>query len=104
MGWLMLAGGIRGMAIDENTRDDGSRNPEDGGKDYFAEHNKHMKLFRESHNGRTSTTMDLFNMMVPYDAGRNLAELGGSVNSMDESFWLTLVPLRGITERRFVCN
>jgi len=84
------------MAIDENTRDDG--------KDYYAEHNKRMKLFRESHNGRTSSRMDLFNMMVPYDAGRNLTELGGSVNSIDESYWLTLVPLRGVTERRFVFN
>ena len=84
------------MAIDENTRDDD--------KGYFAEHNKHMKLFRESHDGRTSTTMNLFNMMVPYDAGRNLAETGGSVNSIDESFWLTLVPLQGVTERRFVFN
>ena len=92
------------MVTDENTRDDGFSNPEDGGKNYFAEHNKHMKLFRESHNGRTSTSMYLFNMMVPYHAGRNLAELGGSVNSIDESYWLTLVPLQGVTERRFVFN
>ncbi len=35
----------KGMAIDGNTRDDGFRNPEEGGKGYFAEHNKHMDLF-----------------------------------------------------------
>lgn len=92
------------MVIDGNTRDDGFRNHEDGSKDYFAEHNKRMKLFRESHNGRTTTRTPLFNMMVPYDAGRNLAETGGSVNSIDESYWLTLIPLQGVTERRFVFN
>ena len=92
------------MAIDENTRDDGLRNHEDGGKDHFAEHNKRMKLFRESHNGRTTTSMTLFNTMVPYDAEHNPAETERSVHSIDENYWLTLVPLQGITERRFIFN
>ncbi|HUV44066.1 MAG TPA: hypothetical protein VMW13_04460 [Dehalococcoidales bacterium] len=92
------------MAIDENTRDDGFRNHEDADKEYFAEHNKRMKLFRESHDDWTTTRMTLFNMMVPYDAERNPAETERSLNSIDENYWLTLVPLQGVTERRIVFN
>ncbi|MBL7165511.1 MAG: hypothetical protein ISS55_03395 [Dehalococcoidales bacterium] len=92
------------MAIEENTRDDGFKNHEDGDKECFAEHNKRMKLFRESHNAWTTTRMTLFNTMVPYNAARNLAEAEKSVSSIDENYWLTLVPLRGVTERRLVFN
>ena len=58
------------MAIDENTREDGFRDHEDGGKEYFAEHNERMKLFRESHNDWTTTRMtprvssSLVNMVI----------------------------------------
>ncbi len=92
------------MAIDDNTRDDSFSDHEDGDKEYFAEHNKNMKLFRESHHDWTTSRMTLFDTMVPYDAECNPAETEKPVSSMDETYWLTLVPLQGVTERRLVFN
>lgn len=92
------------MAINGNTRDEDFRNHEDEGEDCFTKHNERMKRFRESHGDCSTTGIPNFNMMVSYDSGYNLAETGGAVDSIDISYWLTLIPLQEVTERRFIFN
>lgn len=92
------------MASEGNCRDDGFATRGDGHGDSFVEHDERMKLFRASHPIWTVARAVLFDVTVTYDARPNLAETGGSTGPLDERYWLTLIPIRGVTERRFVFN
>ena len=92
------------MVNDGNERNESFRNSGDKGRDFFMEHKEQMKLFRASHTNWNNTGKDIFELMVPYDIGRSLVETGGSASYEDERYWLTLVPMNEVTERRFLYN
>jgi len=92
------------MAVGESSWDDGFRTEGHESGEPFLEHQERMRLFRASHPEWTPAGVIPFDVMVPYDVDCVPAEAGGFAVSADEHYWQTLIPLPGVTGKRFVFN
>ena len=96
--------GFDDMSAARNDFDGGARDGESGWMDRFMEHHEQMRCFLQYHIAWRVVWTSPINEMLTYDVRHSLVETGGMTDTMDETDWVLLLPLRTVTRRNFVPN